>query len=309
MNVELQTRQCACGCDRKFRTIPTSSQLYASSRCAEMHGHKAKAPVLVEGEAPQLRNVKPFQFERFKEPPPIPLPRTTQKQRRAKERAMGNLPEPKRIRNDTVRPRLAGDFEKEWDRLVAEAKERLSVVNKVRMEIADLAIQACDIRWGGGGHWSGYKNQGRTLKAFALEIGMAPKTLSEWVRIKRDIVSKLPKGLYDPRNHSAACRTLGKTTKKTPAEEVIQIYKNELERKGSAYDLHQAIKQLTTVHNKICARQEVDFSLCDKKEIQMALNIVKDIQAELSFAALGIHKGDKRARQQNENKSGASVGV
>jgi len=59
------------------------------------------------------------------------------------------------------------------------------------MFIAEMAVKACEIKHGGGGHWSNFVSQ-HTLKDFANEIGMHQKTLYEWVAAKRNVVDKLP---------------------------------------------------------------------------------------------------------------------
>jgi hypothetical protein len=53
-------------------------------------------------------------------------------------------------------------------------------------------MEACngEIKWGGGGHWSGFKDQMNVTK-FAIDIGMQPKTLLEWLAVKRYVYDNL----------------------------------------------------------------------------------------------------------------------
>jgi len=78
-----------------------------------------------------------------------------------------------------------------WDECVEAAKICVVRMGQYRMFIAEMAVKACEIKHGGGGHWSNFVSQ-HTLKDFANEIGMHQKTLYEWVAAKRNVVDKLP---------------------------------------------------------------------------------------------------------------------
>jgi hypothetical protein len=84
------------------------------------------------------------------------------------------------------------ETEKErWLRCVNDAKLIVLSRNIGRIKICELAIEACDIKMGGGGHWSKFTGY-RTAADFADEIGINPKTLLEWLSIKKYIYDNLP---------------------------------------------------------------------------------------------------------------------
>lgn len=75
--------------------------------------------------------------------------------------------------------------ENRWDRCVNEAKLLIVSRDAARIRICELTLEACgEITWGGGGHWSGYANQ-LTVTKFANEVGIKPRTLLEWLAVKR----------------------------------------------------------------------------------------------------------------------------
>lgn len=80
-----------------------------------------------------------------------------------------------------------------WNGCVRSAKLYVEEKKLNRLIIATLAIQSCKIRHGGDFRTEAFKSgsYGKTLHTFAIEIGIHPKTLSEWIRIKRFIVDHL----------------------------------------------------------------------------------------------------------------------
>lgn len=82
------------------------------------------------------------------------------------------------------------DAEKRWRECIEQAKVHVFRMKTARFVICELAIKACDIRWGGGYHWDDNPNQ-YTLKNFAEEIGVHYKTLQNWVGVYRWAKQKL----------------------------------------------------------------------------------------------------------------------
>lgn len=164
-----------------------------------------------------------------------------------------SLPEPQRPRRVAAAVRSGGAFLIEWARLVEAAKERLQRIAKTRMEIADLAIRACDIKHGGGDHWKGHAGV-PTLQRFAEEAGISYKTLHTWVQVRRGVVEKLEPGAYQENNYKAAVATLEALPKpkaKAPPAIVRKIYDRETARKDDAHHAKQTIEILRTVLNKL----------------------------------------------------------
>lgn len=89
-----------------------------------------------------------------------------------------------------MKKRTITQQKKIWAECLSEASRLLDRSIKIRMKIADLAIKACDIRQGGGGHWDGFANQ-YTLKAFAEELGLNRKTLYNWVATRKVFTAKV----------------------------------------------------------------------------------------------------------------------
>lgn len=77
----------------------------------------------------------------------------------------------------------------DWDACVIEAKRFVGKRTTNRLRIANLAVKACEIRHGGVADPDRY-----TLSMFADAIGVNPKTLSDWVRVKKQIADHLPPG-------------------------------------------------------------------------------------------------------------------
>lgn len=87
--------------------------------------------------------------------------------------------------------------EEKFQNGVREALQYVNNYDKVRWKIVDIAINVCDISHGGRKSDSLW-----TLSRFADEIEINRKTLSEWVRCKKLVLEKLPKGIQEnPQKH------------------------------------------------------------------------------------------------------------
>ena len=117
--------------------------------------------------------------------------------------------------------------DKRWQEYVDRAKSYISKMAQHRLDIAMLALEVCDIRWGGGDHWANHEGT-YTLKRFAEEIGLNPKTLSGWVRVKRNVIDKLIEA-KEPidivTDWSALVRTADRTKHSASAQDVLKHFK------------------------------------------------------------------------------------
>lgn len=77
--------------------------------------------------------------------------------------------------------------EKQWEENVNEARILIKNYKNSQMRIAKLALEVCEINRGG----VKYKDSPFTLKKFAEECGIKPKTLSGWLAVKKNVYDKL----------------------------------------------------------------------------------------------------------------------
>lgn len=80
--------------------------------------------------------------------------------------------------------------QEKWDQNIDLAKTLLKGRRVQQMQVAELALEVCEVTWGGNNK-SKEMNGMKTLKEFAAEIGMSAKTLSGWCAVKRNVFDKL----------------------------------------------------------------------------------------------------------------------
>lgn len=217
----MEWRTCPCG--KSFRCLSSSPQIYHTSYCKEQDAGKTVKPIKDKSKPTEVLDMAPAPMV---EPTPAPAP----------AQALPPSPEPE------VSPIVAEECERsEWAYSVNKAKGLIHSINKARFDIATLALKVCVIRQGGK-QGDKYKT-GRSLKDFAKEIGICHKTLCEWVRIKRNIIDKLPEGLYMPDKYAAAQRAACKVTRKAKPEVVVKAYKRELNDTSPQFYFDQLVRR------------------------------------------------------------------
>lgn len=80
---------------------------------------------------------------------------------------------------------------KDWEIAIRKARQYIASYDQARWKVVELAKSVCDLNPGGR------KADTFSLKKFAHAIGLNQKTLYEWVRIKRNVVDKLPKTMIE----------------------------------------------------------------------------------------------------------------
>lgn len=113
-----------------------------------------------------------------------------------------------------------------WEEAITQAKVCISNMSKSRLKVAELALEVCDVRWGGGAHWANHEGT-YTLKRFAEEIGLNPKTLSNWVRVKRNVHDKLVEAgqeINPIEDWAAMTRVADKMKHDAPTEDVVSSF-------------------------------------------------------------------------------------
>lgn len=138
--------------------------------------------------------------------------------------------------------------DKQWDDYVERAKKQVKRLKTACMDIAKLAIKACDIHWGGGDHWDKHSNV-YTLTRFAEEIGISYKTLHTYVSMTRKVYDKLTPKQQKDFNTGVGRNVMPDVTMKTPAFEVQARY-DVLSRKGSGpCFLNEFVRRAKTAHH------------------------------------------------------------
>lgn len=115
-----------------------------------------------------------------------------------------------------------------WRNNVNLAKKLVMNITRSRIEVARLTLEACDIKHGGGGHWSKFEDQ-HTVKKFAEEIGINHKTLHEWIRAYVNVYEKI-KITEAELPIQKARRVSNQVNKSTPVSEVKRLVKVEQNR-------------------------------------------------------------------------------
>lgn len=76
-----------------------------------------------------------------------------------------------------------------WEENINQAKQIIKTTHSNQMEVARLALEVCEITWGGRNNR--YGSEAYTVKRFAKEVGMHPSTLSNWIAIRKKIYESL----------------------------------------------------------------------------------------------------------------------
>ncbi len=205
--------------------------------------------------------------------------KVTSKSKSAKAKKVQKCKSPKLLPNLTTHYARQKTNESKWAEYVNRAKTFVKKMNYNRMQVAQLALDACDIEWGGGSHWSDWEGK-RTLKNFAEEVGVQYKTLHRWVGLKRDIIDKLPEGLYEEEKFSVLQATKNKIKRNTPRERVSELYELELSRTGDLFILAQFIKRCKTGRYFIC--EKANLKKLPKDELLELDQLMGDVRSQLN---------------------------
>lgn len=204
---EMEERECLNKvCNKSFRVLVTSPQKTCSSSCDEeittdpkKRAAKVKKRSWVGPRVAPGFNSKDTPLPSFEEAKASPVPQMKKDARSGARKTIAPhaiTPDREHIPRVSKADEERAKCEESWKKYVDSARVIVKRMNKDRMEVASLCIEACDIIQGGGAHWSQFRDQ-YTIKRFAEEIGVTYKTLHGWVRIKRNVIDKLPEGYYD----------------------------------------------------------------------------------------------------------------
>jgi hypothetical protein len=288
-DIRMQSRRCAGTCGRVFKVHPNSKQTRASKTCGCTPAPDEK-PVILE-ETIKTLNI-PI-YERIKDKRDGYTPRAEQKEPIIVLDKNGNLQKEDVVKKPEVfvkekRPlKIVGvdrqaNPKQKWEELVNRARAKVKTMHKARMEIASIAIEACDILWGGGSHWNKFKDV-HTLKDFAREVEVHYKTLAQWVRVKRNIKDKLPEKVWQDDKYMIAIRADRKVKRDMSPKEVQRIYEQELLRDNDSHILLQGLKRVSSLRYFIY--KHAKLTQLSKEELlelrDYCQDIVEKINAEI----------------------------
>jgi len=160
----------------------------------------------------------------------------------------------KRIHKTTDPGTLTEDDKEVWEKYIQNAKAELQAIHQKRMKVAELALKACKIRWGGcyrGNEWK-TKLKFETLKRFAAEIGLGYSTLWDWISVYKHIYPKV-KGLHEEQygiNFTAARMTMRDIRRNNIPDTTARVrgvYKAYIKHGTSRYTLKFCMRGLDRV--------------------------------------------------------------
>lgn len=117
--------------------------------------------------------------------------------------------------------------DKQFEKLVREARQYYGKTEGYRFKIAKIALEACDIVLGGRSPDNRF-----TATRFAKAIGMEPHTLLEWTRIYRLVVLKLPLATQEQIEkqkvpYELVRRTVNRVAEDFTSKQVTRIFNEE----------------------------------------------------------------------------------
>lgn len=117
---------------------------------------------------------------------------------------------------------------KEWAQAIREARSFIADYDKNRWKVADIAMKVCDRSHGGrkGNHFS--------IKKFAEEIDLNPKTLYEWIKTKERLIDnrsmRLRKEALGKRAYTDLAIIASSLSEDVSKSQVISNYMNYFEQ-------------------------------------------------------------------------------
>lgn len=136
-----------------------------------------------------------------------------------------------------------------WNECVKSAKGYIHGRRLNRLLIAAIAMRACIIKQGGARKKD--ISPGETLTAFAKEINVHRKTLSDWVRIRRNIINNLPESLkqIDYTAAKQASDELRKSPDKSPQELYEKYATTDTGERSAMWITHMLRSAATHINN------------------------------------------------------------
>lgn len=268
---QMEWRQCP-GCPQEFKVLTTSKQVYHSKACEIQSGGVSTTPIkkqrpweslerdrarhgagklTIDPPSPAYEPVKTkpteIEIELVERPASVektePVNETAshrQEDRQELEVFESLDPQVVETPQDSIcdlqiANRESDPIEERWQSYVDRGRSLISAMARDRLAVAELAFEACEIVRGGGGHWRDFEGT-YTMTKFAADIGIAYKTLANWVRVKRNVYDKLLSigEEIDPTQDWAAMTRVADRCKieDTPEQVLKKFRSNSQKKKG-----------------------------------------------------------------------------
>lgn len=175
--------------------------------------------------------------------------------------------------NETRRERL-------WKECVSAAKLLVKQQDEMRFKIVDLANKCCIVHHGGRSTYERY-----TVIRFAKEVGITYKTLTEWMRVKRNIYDNLEEGQRGTFTLSTM-RFLdhelrGRAGEKNFPSLVQAAYKKMEKEDPCTIKMKKYIKHLKSIHFNVS--HQMMIKNCDEQVLVEIMHLCRQIASSLSY--------------------------
>ena len=131
---------------------------------------------------------------------------------------------------------------KSYDYYVLEAKKTLIGAKNKQMRVATIATYVCDISHGGRRN----KDQITVVK-FSNDIGMNPRTLNEWIRVKNKIYDNLEPKYRREMKYEQLWRVSRRVKVPYNAKKINAIAKDELESPDETIKFRKYLSHLRAI--------------------------------------------------------------
>ena len=166
---------------------------------------------------------------------------------------------------------------KNWDRNVELAKRLYQNRYLTQMEIAQLALEVCEISWGGSKQRKLY-----TLKKFAADAGIESRTLSNWVGIKVAVFDKLPPDAQGKAKFTTMAHVASRVVRDASPETVSNVYKELTEHKPFDSKMRRYLADIRSIAYNFEYSRAAE--LCDKETLEEFLFYSKKIVGHIEKA-------------------------
>jgi transcriptional regulator with XRE-family HTH domain len=184
------------------------------------------------------------------------------------------------------------DIEAKWEENLAKAKEFRAEKKLNQMRIAELALEVCEISWGGY-----HLDQKYTLTRFAKEAGIANKSLSGWCSVRRLVYDKLPPKERDSVSYTKLWHIAKRVNKNTPASTVFEKFEEVTRTDSFENKLLRALADLRACSYNFAINGAAEK--LSKKTLEEYLFYAEKITKSIKSANRGIQAADHGLAAKN----------